>query len=118
MRDLDNENTIRERLLSVCSHIKVSTNKLSEDAGLNRNYITRIKDTVSSDLLRYIYQHYDNIDIEWVLTGNGNMLAMNGAAKKNISIALELLHDEYQRNKKLSAEVNRLRNKLSQLENL
>lgn len=65
---------IRERVLQVCRYLDVSPNKLSQDSGMSREYIRLMKDYANADFLRYIFRTYPDIDIVWLITGEGEMI--------------------------------------------
>ena len=113
MRNIDTNSSIRQRMLQLCDYLGVSPNKLSEDSGLNRNYVSRLKDVISSDLLRYLYRNYDNVSIEWILTGNGKMLLPDTDEQQNLNKIIDMLNLQLQRTDSLEKELKDLKSKLS-----
>ena len=65
---------IRERVLQVCRYLSVSPNKLSQDSGMSREYIRLMKDYANADFLRYIFRTYPQINLVWLITGEGEMI--------------------------------------------
>ncbi|MFI3330425.1 MAG: hypothetical protein R3Y38_01300 [Rikenellaceae bacterium] len=65
------------RLSQVISWTGLSTNRFAIEIGLNRAEvlynIKRGKHRLSKDIAEYIVRRYDNINKEWLLTGEGEM---------------------------------------------
>ena len=113
MREISKESTIRQRIMQLCDYYNISPNKLSLDVGYNRNYVSRITDTIPFDMMLHIYRTFDQINIEWLLTGNGKMLNLSMVEEQSMKSLLEMLNAQLQRNEKLHEEMKELREKLS-----
>lgn len=99
---------IKERVLLVCNHLGISANKLSQDSGMSREYIRLMKDFANADFLRYIYRTYPQIDLVWLITGEGEMIKKNEETG-NVSLLIKMLNDEREKVKKLEAEIAKLK---------
>ena len=99
--------------MQLCDYYNISPNKLSLDVGYNRNYVSRITDTIPFDMMLHIYRTFDQINIEWLLTGNGKMLNLSMVEEQSMKSLLEMLNAQLQRNEKLHEEMKELREKLS-----
>ncbi|MCF2592835.1 hypothetical protein I6E11_03260 [Bacteroides caecigallinarum] len=74
MAEKKTNSAIKERCLLVCNYLGISASKLSQDSGMNREYIRLMKDFANADFLRYIHRTYPDIDIVWLITGEGEMI--------------------------------------------
>lgn len=81
------ENTIqRIKKYLDAKGLKIST--LEKEAGMsNGSFASQLKNnkTIGIDKLENILKKYTDINLEWLLTGNGSMLKMNTFTKKDIS---------------------------------
>lgn len=105
---------IWERMMQVCEYIKVSPNKLSLDMGKSRDYIRQLGPYITSDCLQYIHRNYPQLNLIWIITGEGSIETeknANNEEKNNLTILLRLYEQERELNMKLSKEINNLREK-------
>lgn len=108
MDEKKNNSAIKERCLLVCNYLGISASKLSQDSGMNREYIRLMKDFANADFLRYIHRTYPDIDIVWLITGEGEMIKKNEETG-NVSLLIKMLNDEREKVKKLEAEIAKLK---------
>lgn len=102
---------LKLRMLQICEALGVSPNKLSEDSGMSREYIRQMKDNISSDLLRYIIRMNKQINLIWLLTGEGNMI--NEAPSEEMSLLVRMLNEEREKNKILLEKIENLEKDLA-----
>lgn len=76
-----NTGTIRERMKQICILKGITANKLSLDLGMSRDYIRTIRENYSVDLLRKINGIYPDINLMWLITGDGPMVVDNNLEK-------------------------------------
>jgi len=67
---------MKKRLLEIVDYYAISVRKFEEECGLKRGNISNMSDdsSIGSDKLSKIIDRYSNINIEWLLTGSGEML--------------------------------------------
>lgn len=99
--------------MQLCKHINLSPNKLSQDMGKSRDYIRQLGSSITSDCLQYIYRTYPDIDIIWIISGDGTMVKTAQENNEDFTILLRLYEQERSLNIQLSQENERLKKELT-----
>ena len=68
------ESTIKERIIRYIKFKKISQRRFEIDAGLSNGFVNNIVKTIGADKLRKISIAYPELNTEWLLTGEGEML--------------------------------------------
>lgn len=68
------EQTVRDRLILYLQAKKIGRNKFEKKAGLSLGYITSLKSAPGSDKLVDILTAAEDLNEQWLLTGEGEML--------------------------------------------
>ena len=63
----------KERLKEFLSSQKIGRNKFEKQIGLSIGYMSTKSITITSDVIEKTIEAYPNINIEWLLTGKGDM---------------------------------------------
>lgn len=92
------ENSTIERLKQFLNYMGLGQNVFEKNMGWGNGYIAHIKKSIGSDKLNDIINEYPLFNIEWLITGNGNMLKEE--KKKNITSIVSEPSEEYQNNTK------------------
>ena len=76
---LKNENSTKiiERLSQFIEYKHDNFNRLSQNIGVSNSYFSKMvrnNGSIGSELLSKIVIYYDDLDINWLITGEGNML--------------------------------------------
>lgn len=79
----DNQ-TIKERLFSYIEYKGISARKFSTDCGFSPNYATNISKGIPEDKANTISVHFPDLNIAWLMTGEGTMLKMQLSDEKPI----------------------------------
>jgi len=66
--------TFKDRILEFLDYLEVGQTKFEEHTGLGRASISKIKDGMSSPNLAKIAKGYPELNIDWLITGSGEML--------------------------------------------
>lgn len=80
--------------------------------GKSRDYIRQLGSSITSDCLQYIYRTYPDIDIIWIITGDGTMVKTAQEDNEDFTILLRLYEQERSLNLQLSQENERLKKEL------
>lgn len=76
-----------DRIKEIISSKKVSTRKFADSVGFNyttlNNYCTGARTTIDSSLLERIASTYEDVDMRWLLTGQGSMVMNNQTVNQN-----------------------------------
>lgn len=117
---------MKERILQFIEYKRLSKNKFYKETGLSNGILDK-QGGISSDSLEKIYYVYPEINLDWLLTGKGEMLKKEGVvqqAHNNISSTItqhQTIHapEDYetlkQENKRLTQENSGLKDKIIQL---
>ncbi|NDW13194.1 hypothetical protein D0T50_09840 [Bacteroides sp. 214] len=67
------EHSVKQRLFELCAAIGLTPNQFSIEIGHNRDYLRKITKEIGSDKLRQIHRLYPQVNLTWLITGEGNM---------------------------------------------
>lgn len=76
------ENTVKERLKQYLRVNRITQEKFCNSVGVAPTYVSNIRRGIQPDKLARIQQAYPDLNIEWLVTGRGNML--NNSISTNI----------------------------------
>ena len=65
---------IKERFYEFIKYKRLSKRAFQASIGVSASYIQNIANTISLDVLRRIEQEYPELNTEWLLSGNGEMI--------------------------------------------
>lgn len=65
---------IKERLLQVIDHEKISVSQFERRSGLSNGYIKNIRKSISTDKLDGILRAFPDINRDWLIRGEGEMI--------------------------------------------
>lgn len=68
------KSTVKERLIAFISYLGMSKNAFENACGLSTRYVSNISASVSPDKLKRISLKFPELNVEWLLTGQGEML--------------------------------------------
>lgn len=66
--------SVKDRLIDYLSSQKISKSEFGRTIGVSNAYVTSIRKSIDSDKIKSIALNYPNLNIEWLLTGDGSML--------------------------------------------
>ena len=70
---------LKERILEVCNQLDVSVREFERSCGLGRGNISNMTGALGSDKLSKIIDTYPDINLYWLLTGEGESFKTKGA---------------------------------------
>ena len=65
---------VKQRLLDICVILNISARSFSTSIGMSPTYLTSLNKDITSAVLNNIYINYPNVNILWIITGEGEML--------------------------------------------
>ena len=71
------ENTVKQRLISFIEYKNLTKNKFEKICNLSSRYVSNIVQSISPDKIKIISLNFPELNIDWLLTGNGDMLINN-----------------------------------------
>lgn len=66
--------TVKDRLLSFLNYLEIGQNKFEKNVGLSIGYLNKLRHEPSPSKLRMIINKYPQLNSDWLLTGEGEML--------------------------------------------
>lgn len=64
---------LQKRLYQLAEHLKLNPAQFSVRMGKDRTYLSNISKEIQTDALRNIYKAFPNVNIIWIVTGDGEM---------------------------------------------
>ena len=68
-----NDNTIKHRLLQFLKASKISQKKFELGIDVSNGYVNNLKKNIGADKIHRIHSAYPELNIDWLLTGDGEM---------------------------------------------
>ena len=68
------ETTVKERLIRFIKSIRFTQKEFCDSIGVCKSYVSTIRQSIAPDKLSKIRESYPDLNIEWLLTGKGEML--------------------------------------------
>lgn len=89
--------SVKERLKEYLSHKNLRINYFEKSIGASNSFVNNIRVSISPDKLENIANIYKDLNITWLLTGEGEMIKMEGRSiDENFTVRES--DTEYQRN--------------------
>lgn len=85
---------IKDRLKEFLKYLELGQNKFEAIVGISNGYIASKSITIASDIIEKIKSKYPELNTEWLITGNGNMLLVREEEERLCvpTAVLETLH--------------------------
>ncbi|MBO6168527.1 MAG: helix-turn-helix transcriptional regulator [Bacteroidales bacterium] len=68
------ETTVKQRLMEYLRFKQVNMSEFGRLVGVSNAYVTSIKRSISPDKLQAIASNFPDLDIQWLVTGEGQMI--------------------------------------------
>lgn len=88
-----NESTIKQRLVLYLKYKGIGQNKFERLAGLSNGYISNLKSSPSPEKLTMIFKVSDDLNRDWLLYGEGNMLKDENDTAEIVGVASKVMSD-------------------------
>lgn len=69
--------TVKDRIKAYCKAEKISITAFEKSIGASNGYVNNISKSIGIDYLNTLIEKYSNLNIEWLLTGRGEMYKPN-----------------------------------------
>lgn len=107
----------KERLKEFLTYKDIGQNKFADNVGISAGYINNLKDSIGSKIINKISGAYPELNIGWLLTGEGEMLKdisiqnTNPTNEETMTIGMltKMLFDSQERVKVLEKEISDLK---------
>ncbi|HCO68593.1 MAG TPA: hypothetical protein DIT04_12670 [Dysgonomonas sp.] len=86
---MPNSETVKERLIEYLSYKGISQYKFQESIGASNGYINSMRKGIGVDKLEQVRSKYPDLDIKWLLTGDGTMLRQSDENSASSSISVD-----------------------------
>ena len=74
------DSNVKERLLAFIKFKGISKNRFETMCGLSKRYVSNISQSISPEVTKKISLTFPELDMGWVLTGEGDMLSVKTSA--------------------------------------
>lgn len=82
------DSNVKERLLAFIKFKGISKNRFETMCGLSKRYVSNISQSISPEVTKKISLTFPELDMGWVLTGEGDMLsAKTGTPDDSITLS-------------------------------
>lgn len=85
--------SVKERLISFIEYKHLSKNKFEELCGLSKRYVSNISQSIQPDKIKKISLVFPELNMGWLLTGEGEMLVKENRSKKAGMKMVDLIVD-------------------------
>lgn len=87
--------TVKERIKAFCRAEGMAVSAFEESIGVSNGYVNSISKSIGIDRLNILIEKYSNLNIEWVLTGKGEMYKTKGTTpiQSRDNSAIEAIKD-------------------------
>lgn len=106
------ENTIKERLIIFCKRKNISRSAFARSIGVSATYVGSIRKSIAPDKLQRISHLYPDLNIDWLITGQGEMLR---ELKQNDNVQPALSGDMLAYLREKDNEIRELRARIDEL---
>lgn len=85
-------NSVKERLIAFIDYKGISKNKFEILCGLSKRYVSNISKSISTDVVERISLNFPELNMGWILTGDGEMLKSSPAVSDGtVGVPVEML---------------------------
>lgn len=82
------DSNVKERLLAFIKFKGISKNRFETMCGLSKRYVSNISQSISPEVTKKISLTFPELDMGWVLTGEGDMLSTKtGTSDDSITLS-------------------------------
>ena len=75
--------TVKDRIKAFCKTEGITVSAFEKSIGVSNGYVNAISRSIGIDNLNTIVEKYSNLNIEWLLTGRGDMQKRNVSSKEH-----------------------------------
>lgn len=90
--------TVKNRVKAYCEAIQMTVSAFEKSIGVANGYVNSISKSIGIDKVSLILEKYPNINIEWLLTGKGDMLKTKRTPRNPDNDNPPVCHDEDKNN--------------------
>lgn len=80
------QQTVKQRLKHYLKQRNYKQIEFAESLGLSSGYVNAIRNSISSDVIDKIKEKYNELNIDWLLHGKGEMISMEGKSTEQSEI--------------------------------
>lgn len=83
------ELTVKDRIIKYLEYKQINRSEFSRQIGVSATYIGSMRESIHPDKLKCIAVKFPDLNIEWLLTGNGTMLKENNESLQEKELIYE-----------------------------
>lgn len=82
------EETVKSRILKLLEGLGIGQKTFEQTCGLSNGYINNLKSSPTVPVLQKIIGRYPNVNLEWLISGNGNMFSVTNQTQNSKDVLL------------------------------
>ena len=82
------EHSVKQRLMQFLKYKKLSQGKFERACNLSNGYINNFKNSIGAEKLQNIFSTFPELNKDWLLSGEGEMLVSETPTEEKISTAV------------------------------
>ena len=106
------EENIKDRIIRFQKFTGLGQGKFEATCGISNGTINNIKDGISSPNVSKIASAYPNLDLNWLITGHGEMLKAK-ASTSETDYPYKYVNELLEENRQLRIKIDKLKKKLN-----
>ncbi len=79
--------SVKERLIAYLSKKRITKSSFAREVGVSNAFISSIRKSISPEVLQKIKEAFPDLNIEWLMTGEGNMILAESIEGNQIAVA-------------------------------
>lgn len=81
---MQNKTTLKQRLAEFLAYLKMGQAKFAESVGLSKGFANNVGDSIRTENLQKISMIYPDLNLTWLLTGEGEMIKSSVSVNQRI----------------------------------
>lgn len=80
--------SVKERIILFVKHKRITATAFCESIGVSKAFISSMRTSLQPDKIKSISLHYPELNIDWLITGEGQMIKQGYVSKSILQTAL------------------------------
>lgn len=82
----NNQTSVKERVKAFIKYKRTTEREFAQSIGVSSGYVSAINKSIQPDKIDKIMKQYPELNLSWLMTGEGDMILENGESNKHISL--------------------------------
>lgn len=110
-----NQTSVKERIKAFIKYKRTTEREFASSIGVSSGYVSAINKSIQPDKIDKIMKQYPELNVSWLITGEGDMILQNEERNKNISHLnneKNMVDESYRNLMKVQMDTLRLQNEM------